>query len=378
MKSNRISKRMSRAIACGLVGVLLLSVSVFAAYGSASGYGKYKEAITSLVTDTENATFKFSETYIYDGEVVYKNVGLTKLDGSNGSTHTKAVSKNGDYNYENWYSSVNGQAIQFAGGDDYFNTWDGDVFCGPFGGNEYSDKIVKFASLFADTVLGDLKNNFVLVSSENGLHSYTLDLTADQMPALINAGLDLILASNDMDTGYTFYEDSDSIWKVYYAKNYSEALPEDLLEKVNDGTATDEEFDLYNKVWEEMSGYYDGILQDSYDGKGVMYVKADGSYEMFEDYSAYALVYDMGSNNFSCYLNSNAILSKATMNVKLNDDNRIVENDGTVYFEQTDKDGVKHTLEYSVRMDVTDYGTTKVTPLDTGDRKNYDEVNVLE
>lgn len=374
MKSNRISKRMSRAIACGLVGVLLLSVSVFAAYGSASGYGKYKESVTSLITDTKNATMKLSQTITYDGEVAYKNVSITKMDGTNGSTHTKEVSKDKSYNYENWYSSVNGQAIQFSAGDNYYNTWDGDSFSNPFGESEYSDKIVKFTSLLADTVLGDLKNNFVLVNSEKGFHTYSLDLTADQMPALVNAGLDLMLVSAGTNTGYTMYEDSDSTLKDFYEKNHGEALPEDFFERVNGSDAPGSYYDIYNETWEEMTEYYDNLLEENYDGNGIMYVKADGTYEMFDDYSVYCRTYDMYGNSITDYLGVNAIMSKATMNVTLDDNNRITENDGTVYFEQTDKDGTKHTLEYTLRLDVADYGTTKVTPFDTGDRVNYDDV----
>ena len=374
MKSNRISKRMSRAIACGLVGVLLLSVSVFAAYGSASGYGKYKESVTSLITDTKNATMKLSQTITYDGEVTYKNVSITKMDGTNGSTHTKEVSKDKSYNYENWYSSVNGQAIQFSAGDNYYNTWDGDYFANPFGESEYSDKIVKFTSLLADTVLGDLKNNFVLVNSEKGFHTYSLDLTADQMPALVNAGLDLMLVSAGTNTGYTIYEDSDSTLKDYYEKNHDEALPEDFFEKVNGSDAPGSYYDIYDDTWEEMNNYYDNLLEENYDGNGIMYVKADGTYEMFDDYSVYCRTHEMYGNSITDYLGANAIMSKATMNVTFDDNNRIVENDGTVYFEQTDKDGTKHTLEYTLRLDIADYGTTKVTPFDTGDRVNYDDV----
>ena len=190
MKSKLFSKRMTRGIVCGLVGVLVLSVSAFAAYGSTSGYGKYKDALTKLVLDTDNVTMKLSAGVSYDGDTPFKTAMVYKYDGKNFSRHEKTVSSIDDNSGDWYYSVIDGTATQFWADNNTYDQYPYEGETSFFDMGEYSDKMVKFLSVFADTVVGDLKNNVVLVNDEDGIRSYSMDVTADQVPALISAGLD--------------------------------------------------------------------------------------------------------------------------------------------------------------------------------------------
>ena len=231
---------------------------------------------------------------------------------------------------------------------------------------EYSDKMVKFLSVFADTVVGDLKNNVVLVNDEDGIRSYSLDVTADQVPALISAGLDLVLAQENT-TNYVSYEDYDASYAAYYEKTKGEALPEGYFDTLYDENNT-EMWDEYDELTMAMDQEYNSVLQDQYNGEGILYVKADGTYQYYPTYSEYAVDAQYGTQDFSAYLGKNAVLSNVKFNFSLDEKDRLVSNDATVTFSSTDPKGAEHEVKCSLSMKFSDYGTTAVTTFDTGDR----------
>ena len=366
MKSKLFSKRMTRGIVCGLVGVLVLSVSAFAAYGSTSGYGKYKDALTKLVLDTDNVTMKLSAGVSYDGDTPFKNALVYKYDGKDFSRHEKTVSCMDDNSDEWYYSVIDGTATQFwADGNTYDQyPYEGETSFLDMG--EYSDKMVKFLSVFADTVVGDLKNNVVLVNDEDGIRSYSLDVTADQVPALISAGLDLVLAQENGDN-YTTYEDYDASYTAYYEKTKGVSLPEGYFDTLYDDD-DQAQWDEYNEICEAMDKEYNDILQNQYGGKGILYVKADGTYQHYDTYSEYAVDAQYGTQDFAAYLGKNAVLSNVKFNFSLDEKDRLVSNDAVVTFSSTDPKGTEHEVKCSLALKFSDYGTTVVTPFDTGDR----------
>ena len=366
MKSKLFSKRMTRGIVCSLVGVLVLSVSAFAAYGSTSGYGKYKDALTKLVLDTDNVTMKLSAGVSYDGDTPFKNAMVYKYDGKNFSRHEKTVSCM-DGNSDDWYYSViDGTVTQFMASNTTYGQYPYEGETSFLDMGDYSDKMVKFLSVFADTVVGDLKNNVVLVNDEDGIRSYSLDVTADQVPALISAGLDLVLAQENT-TNYVTYEDYDASYTAYYEKTKGEALPEgyfDTLYNEDDQTRWDE----YNEICEAMDQENNAVLQDQYNGEGILYVKADGTYLYYPTYSEYVVDAQYGTSEFAAYLGKNAVLSNVKFNFSLDEKDRLVSNDATVTFSSTDPKGAEHEVKCSLSLKFSDYGTTVVTPFDTGDR----------
>lgn len=366
MKSKLFSKRMTRGIVCGLVGVLVLSVSAFAAYGSTSGYGKYKDAVTNLVVNSDNMTIKMNGSLSYDGDTPYKTAVVYKYDGKNSSIHEKNMSKGSEGSDEYFYSVIDGTATSFFENSDTYSQYPDEGDGGFLDMGKYSDKVVKFASLFADTMLGDLKNNVVLVGDEDGIRSYSLDVSAEQVPALINAGIDLILTQENA-SGYTTYEDHEATFAIYYEKIKGEKCPDDFFDMANSGEH-DELWDVHDEVTQAMDEEYYKILEEQYNGEGILYVKADGSYTVYPTYSEYAMENDYGTPDLQAYLAKNAVLDGVKFNFSLDEKDRLVSNDMTVSFSSTDDKGKDHDIQCSFALKISDYGTTQVTPFDIGNR----------
>lgn len=358
-------KRLMRALVFGLIGVLLLSVSAFAAYGSTSGYGKYKDAVKTLVTDTDNVTCKVSTVLKYDGNVINEYTTDGKLDGKNSYSHELSKT-NGESDYESYSTTIDGVATSFNVDDSCYDQYESDGDYGPFFGEE-SDKIVNFAELLADTVLGDLKNNVVLVSSENGISSYNLTLTTEQIPAVVNAGIALMTASNDDNTGWVTYEDEETAFATYYKETTGEDLPQGYFDDLY-SSDSDEVWNNYNEIWTKMDNKYQDLLNDKYDNDVIIYVKNDGSYAVYDSYSAYAEECLSYTGSVEDYLSENAVLSSVVCNFSINDDDQLISNDFTITFTTVDTKGVSHQVEYVVKADFSDYGKTVVSPLDVGGR----------
>ena len=56
----------------------------------------------------------------------------------------------------------------------------------------------------ADTVVGELKNNFVQVGKENGVTQYQIEIAQNQVPSLVNAGLSLFAYSVGQSHDYDY------------------------------------------------------------------------------------------------------------------------------------------------------------------------------
>lgn len=369
LKSYKNPKRLMRALIFGLIGVLVLSVSALAAYGSTSGYGKYKAAVKTLVTSAQNMTCKVETALVYDGKTVSNDTVETLIDGKNGSVHEVNVI-NGETQYDTYNTTIDGTTTSFNQSDTYYDEYKNGDFYNSFGFGENADKFVNFGELLADTVLGDLKNNVVLVSSDNGLSSYTMDLSAEQIPPVINAGLAFITATDNMGVGWVEYEDSDTSYANYYKETTGKDLPDgyfDALYNSND----DDAWDQYNEIWTKMDDQYQKILTDKYDSDVILYVKTDGSYKTYTSYDAYAEECLADSGYISNYLTDSAVLNDVVVNFTVNDKNQLISNDFILTFQTADTKGKSHEIVYKISAKFSDYGTTKVSPLDVGGRTLY-------
>lgn len=87
------------------------------------------------------------------------------------------------------------------------------------------DKFLRFAELATDTVVGDLRNNFVCTADEDDFTSYRVSLDSVQIPELVNAGLSVLFsmsndtasyatATDENGNDYSITEDTDNIY--YY------------------------------------------------------------------------------------------------------------------------------------------------------------------
>lgn len=371
MKLKKNSKRLTRAVVVGLVGVCVLSVSAFAAWGSSSGYGKYKDAVTRIFTETDNVTVDMDGYVVYDGDEAYRNESHWKIDGKDYTAHNKTV---GADNLEDFTSVIGKTQINMSSDSEYYFQQEVDPAnaSSPLEMGDYADKLLNFGKICADTVLGDLKNNVVLSKDKDGVRTYSLDVTADQMPALVTSGFGLLLTSSSNTGGYVTYSDSDKSYAVYCANVKGEPIPDNYFDLLNSEDSTEAMWDEYNTVCEEMHDYYLAFL-DGKSEKAIVSVQPDGSYRIYEDYSDYAMNECYGTTDLEAYLGSNAVLKNVAGNFTLDDDDRLIANDFIVTFEQTDKNGKSHEVQFCLEIKLSDYGTTKVTPFDVGNRELYVE-----
>lgn len=364
-KTRKNPRRLLSALVFGLIGVLLLSVSAFAAYGSTSGYGKYKDAVKTLVTNTDNVTGAMNAVLKYDGKVVNEYTIQGKLDGK--STYSHELSKtNGETDYEMFSATIKGVTTSYNVDDSGYDQYESGYDNSPFFG-EASSKLVSFAELLADTVLGDLKNNVVLVSSADGVSNYKLELSAEQIPAIVNAAIALMTVSDNSNTGWVTYEDSDATYAGYYKGTAGESLPEDYFDDLYEN-GSDAQWDQYNEIWNKMDEKYQELLREEYHNNVIINVKADGSYTVYDSYDVYAEECLLGSGSIENYLNDNAALSKVVCNFAINGEQRLIANDFAVTFDTTDTKGVSHQVEFLIKVKLSDYGKTVISPLDVGGR----------
>lgn len=390
-------RKMNRIMICLVVGVLVLSVSAFAAFGSVGGYSQYKDAIKLLLLDTKNVSLDATATITLDGETF----GTYSVDGQYAGaqyrTHTKEST--GDKTSEYWSSDVDGKYVSFNSSQpEYYHSWDTSYdadsvdqnFLGFNADDEMGQRLVKFVELAADTVMGDLKNNFVQTGSDNGSKTYTVDISAKQVPALVNAGLSLMAGSIGYDNyDYTRveYEDYQKTMTDYYEQTTGGKLSPDLTVWLFGGEAeTDSDLgseDWYDDNQAAIDKYYEVTGQfeqkfwteaDKHQG-GVLYVHVDGTTDYYATYEAYYQanpVSAVDADGWVYLVGQDASLEHVTSTFTVDQDGRMTHNETTVTFTTTDAAGKDHELAVIVQADLWDYDTTTVQGWDPGDRTKLD------
>ncbi len=390
-------RKMNRIMICLVVGVLVLSVSAFAAFGSVGGYGQYKDAIKLLLLDTKNVSLDATATITLDGETFATYAVDGQYAGAQYRTHTKESS--GDKTSEYWSSDVGGKYVSFNSSQPgYYHTWDTsyDVdtvdqnFLGFNADDEVGQRLVKFVELAADTVMGDLKNNFVQTDSKGGSKTYTVDISAKQVPALVNAGLSLMAGSMGYDNyDYTRveYEDYQKTMTDYYEQATGGKLSPDLTVWLFGGeAATDSDLgseDWYDNNQAALDKYYEVTDQfeqkfwteaDKHSG-GVLYVHADGTTDYYATYEAYYQANPIqltDTDEIDYLVGQDASLEHVTSTFTVDKDGRMTHNETTVTFTTTDAAGKAHELAVIIQADLWDYDTTAVQGWDPGDRTKLD------
>lgn len=342
-------KKRNRLTICLVAGVLILAVSATAAFGSVNGYSKYKEAVKALALETDNFTANGTLKMICDGKEVVHVTEDYAMDGHNMSSHS--ISKDSMGSHEQYETILNGVNTWFDVNDRYYYQSEYETDSSSLGGNllgvdqddEMARRMVNFMEIAADTVVGELKNNFVQVGKEDGATLYQVEIAKNQVPSLVNAGLSLFAYSVGQSHDYDYtvnYEDYSATAIQNYEKVTGETLPETFKE-----------------------GYING---------GIVYVKADGTYDYYADYDAFAAAKpELVADNLESYIGQDMTLEKVLCNFGVDDKGNLTSNQITVNFNTTDQDGEHHTLVITGDVTISNYGTTTVQPLDVGDREKY-------
>lgn len=225
-----MTKNKRMAIICGAVGACMLTVGAAAGYRTANGYDALKKSILAT-RELKNCTFNMDTRISFDGNEIVTDQQLWEGDLDNEMLHSKNTSDYygetscDEYYYYNdaRYSLEQEDAGVYTKQNDfsfyYKNPWGIDDEDSPT-----VDKVLTFLEIAADTVVGDLRNNFICTADEDDYTSYRVSLDRVQIPEIINAGLGVIFAiSNDTadyartdENGneYSISEDKDNMY--YY------------------------------------------------------------------------------------------------------------------------------------------------------------------
>lgn len=376
-------KKRNRITLCLAAGVLILAVSATAAFGSVNGYAKYKNALKDLALEETNFTAAAQVTLSFDGQ----SIAVMDLDyakaGADSSLHTR-TQRSGGVVQEEYDTTLNGVNTWFSADRDYYyqseTSREVTNLLGYNQDDEMENRLITFLELAADTVVGDLKNNFVEAGSENGSTLYQVNISQSQVPALVNAGLSLLactMAEANSDSYQVQFEDYDQNVFQYYETATGETLSEDFKEHYRNGytdewyQANQDQLDRFYEVtsedWEQT--YYD-VLEEK--GKGVVYVHPDGSYDYYADSAAFAAAHpEEGMDDLYQYVGEDLVLENVDCTFGVDSQGRLTANQLQVTFATNGMDGSRHKMAIAINLSVTNYDATTVQPLDVGDRTAY-------
>ena len=196
-----VKKKYFRALAGLGAGAVLLSAAVFANYDSANGYTNCKTAILGLL-DCDNMSIDHTTEISLDGERAMAYYGALKIHGGgNPSFRMEQTYEDGDASRVDIEQMQDGKNIYTYTDEkgekhSYYHSTDtaakSVVAQMNESGNNLGNKVVSFAETIGDALIGDLKNNFVLTSEENGMSTYSVSLTREQMPSYVNSGISVL------------------------------------------------------------------------------------------------------------------------------------------------------------------------------------------
>lgn len=388
-------KKRNRITVCLVAGVLILAMSAGAAFGSVNGYSTYKEAVKALALKTDNVTMQGSMKATLDGKEFVSMTGEMAIDGKNKSSHVISSEFGGQK--DEYYDTTLGNTDTWFNADSkYYNehTYDNDQtaedrnnLLGISADDEMSKRMVNFMEIAADTVMGDLKNNFVQLGKDGDKTQYQIEISKDQVPSLVNAGLSLFAYSMTADEGTdwgVYYEDYEASMMNAYEKLSGNKLSEEFRNGYlrEDDTADSEVWRdqnekqiheivdfLSEKDWERQ--YYDQLDQKQ---GGIVFVKTDGTSVYYKDYKSYAKANPkMVEDELSSYTGQDMVLKTAQCKFGVDKNGNLTNNTLTATFTTTDQDGKNHELVVTADVTLSNYGTTTVQKLDTGDRTKMPE-----
>ena len=378
-------KKRNRVMTCLVAGVLVLAVSATAAFGSVNGYSRYKEAVKALALENDNFSAVGTMEMTMDGETLWTLGAEIALDQEENST---IITMNqGDYVEEEVSATVDGTHIWYTNDDgNTYHSMDADPDEGPYNllgfeaDDEYQNRLITFFEVACDTVVGELKNNFVQVGTQDGVDLYQVDIAQAQVPALVNAGLSLFayaMTEDGNNAWQTAYEDFDATRFHYYETKTGETLPQEFKDAYVGGWSDEwyqenqalvDKFDAVcygeDHYWGEV---YDQILDEN--GGGVVYVYADGSYDYYPDQWTFLEAHpEESTNNMEAYIGEDLALENIHCTFGVDNDGNLTQNYIAVTFVTTGRDGLTHEVVISGEVELFDYGTTTVTLPDLGDR----------
>ena len=325
-----------------IVGVIILTTAAAANFENANGYTAYKNALKKMLY-ADNFTASLDMELIYNDTTQYRSRVDYKLDKDGEvAEYTAAKELEGAASYENetWVVKRNSEAkdgtnyirISRSGSEWHINRSYDFGITPSFGDDEVTRKTIRFVELLADTFVGDLKNNFVLTSNENGVKSYQIILSGNQLPEYVTAGISVL---------YSAAKQGASSFVVYDEKLDTSA----------------EDFDrISSAAWRMLSekGH-----------KGVVYVKEDGSLVYFATsdlyYQSEYYKPDMTKlDDVFRTLKTEPVVETAKCFITVDSEGRFVSNTLEGTLSAFDMEGNKHSITLRISVNISDHGTTVI------------------
>lgn len=369
-------KRHMITAVCMLVGLMVLTTSVYANYDNANGYSNYKSAVKKLLLETDNVTLDANMEVYLDGELMARSENGAKFAKNGESSYNKEYTANDDDTYEYYtyrdgkmYYSYNAQTNTYYSYESDYTGIDGN-FLGIDMDDNTSQKLVRFLEVGADMVVGDLKNNVVLIGEDDDTLEYEVNVSRNQMPEIINAGLSLMFSSmnqysyNTQGVIYDDYNDTFGAFsKAEYGKDFANGdvyTDEGEFDSELAGYDTEEAYwEDYDEARQAFWDKYDSIFDDDYNGTGVMLVKADGSYDYYKTSDEYLdATNDYSGDDIYLLFGDDPYIESAKMTAKMSKSGELLENTLEVTLVGFDRNGEKHTATFKGAVNASDYGKT--------------------
>lgn len=360
MKSRKQIRRI--AAICLAAGILVTGASAAANYVASGGYDIFKEGVKKIVFEEDNLSMNWSAEIDIDGvtlagtkaECVYNGkdyaVKSTAYDAAGEEKAQHDVCLGGNHYF--WNEALDSYTLYKGIDYGYQDTFP------LMEDNEVNRRLVYFIEKLSDTVVGDLKNNIVQSSKENGFRTYSIRLSENQMPDIVSAGVSLVGAMMEEERiGYegVWCEDEDSAFAVWYEQKTGEKLQDDFFAAYRSMTYEENDAsrlsDAYWKMYEEMSEYYEKIAVEN---GGYLHVLEDGSYNTEEP--------EFEEDEFLIDGSLRICLAEGSFTVDRQ--NRITAMEGRVELTAI-QDGAEHTYSMRINAEMGEYGTSKPVLFDT-------------
>lgn len=205
-------KRYMATLTAVVVGVVLLATAAFANNQNATGYEKMKNATVKLIT-ASNYSMQATANITLDDKTLasFEYTGKTNYSDKENPAFSSKATTASYYSFENdsildtpisnnvistyvmdkvMYSQIDDEDCYAFNIDEMYNTLPGLMNQAQFN----DETLIRFGTLLSDSMVGDLKNNFVLETLADGTEKYTVNLQGNQIPELLSAGIDLAVA----------------------------------------------------------------------------------------------------------------------------------------------------------------------------------------
>jgi len=360
---------------CLAAGVLILSGAAYANYDNAIGYSTLKNAAKSLLYEKNfsadlEVSLDMNGTLMVDavvnGKFALSPDGLRSEDAYSLFSGSNTYDKKGNLveSFEDGTREVayDGSVYTQYSGQEWFERSYSGSPLPSLDNDETAAKTVRFLELLADTMVGDLKNNFVLTKNDGNFKTYAVNLQREQIPELINAGLSMIFAQ---------INDSRSMSNASFVTSEYDTEDRTLAEARHAEV-------LHEEAWR---------LLEEKGHKGIVKIERDGSFTYYPTYAEYRKSFaDSDDFDYDALLaGSDPYISHASCIFTIDEQGRLVDSTMKGTLSMKDEMGQVRSFTLTMKSRLYDYGTTVPDRLPKGAqvvdgkwKSDYDPERVLK